>query len=299
MSDRGEQGWEDFWTHQTAGCLPQGKGSLGAIQQASWAHFARTLPPATRVLDLATGDGRVMGWMFSARSDLALEGIDLAPRLPPPPDGTVSRGGIAMERLPYGDGTFDAVVSQFGFEYGDPARVPHEIARVLRPGAVAALMLHRLDGPIVAHNRGRRSEIRWATERHDVVGAARAALDLMPPATGELPSPLAYALRESAQRFGSSSPAWEITEAARRILARSGAAPKAELAAALDRLAQSASGEIARIEALERAAKSVADSAGLATALADAGLTAVDTLLLREAQDFPPFAELRILRRAS
>lgn len=298
MSGTSEQAWRDYWSTRSAGCLPQGQGSLGAIQQAVWGRFAEALPQGAKVLDLATGDGRVMGWMRAVRSDLVLEGIDLAPQLPPPPQGTRSRGRVAMEQLPFAEGAFDAVVSQFGFEYGDLAQVPDEIARVLKPGGVAALMLHRHDGPIVAHNRGRRGEIRWATERYDVIGAVRTALDLAPLGPGQMPATLAYALQESAQRFGRTSPAWEISEAARRILARAGAAPKAELEAALDQLGQSARGEIDRIDALERAAGVSADSEELEATLAAAGLAGVDITLLRESESGPPFAEMRVLLRA-
>lgn len=296
MSDDPGDAWGAFWAQQPGGCLPQGQGSIGAIQEAVWRRFAAILPLGARVLDLATGDGRVMGWMHGERADLELEGIDLAPALPPPPAGTRSRGGVAMEALPFADRVFEAVVSQFGFEYGQVAQAAAELARVLKPGGTVGLMLHRLDGPVVAHNRQRRSEIRWATERYDIIGIVRSALGQAEGGHSQLPSTLAYALQESVQRFGRTSPAWEISEAARRILAQGPRRPPEELHAALDRLEEGARGEVARIDALERAAMVGADQASLDAIFAALSLKSRSAALLRESDAIPPFAEMRILQ---
>lgn len=299
MTDHSSDAWGAFWAQQPGGCLPQGQGSLGAIQEAVWRRFAAILPQGARVLDLATGDGRVMGWIHGERADLELEGIDLAPALPAPPAGTRSRGGIAMEALPFAECAFDAVVSQFGFEYGRVAQAAAELARVLKPGGTAGLMLHRLDGPIVAHNLRRRNEIRWATERYDVVGVVRSALGQADVGHGHVPPTLAYVLQESAQRFGRTSPAWEISEAARRILGQSAHRPPEELNAALDRLGEASRGEMARIDALERAAMVGADPASLDALFKASNLTLISAALLRESDAIPPFAEMRILQRAA
>ena len=48
----------------------------------------------------------------------------------------------SMEQLPFGDDSFDHVISRFGIMYAeDPARVFAEAARVLKPGGSAAFMV--------------------------------------------------------------------------------------------------------------------------------------------------------------
>jgi len=128
--------WSDFWANNAGstagGCLPTRSAEIEAAQRASWAEFVADLPKGATVLDLATGDGRVLGWMRAERDDLKLLGIDFAPDLPPPPESTETRGGIAMEELPVEDYSHAAIVSQFGFEYGDVAAIAAEVARVLQ-----------------------------------------------------------------------------------------------------------------------------------------------------------------------
>ena len=180
MSDDAKA-WGDFWANNSggggAGCLPERWAAIEEAQRAAWRDFVNQLPEAARILDLATGDGRVLRWMREERADLTLTGIDLAPALPPAPLGTETRGGVAMEDVPFADDSFDAVVSQFGFEYGESAKVAGEITRVLAPGGKVGLMVHRGDGPILEHNRTRARAIEWALGEVDVVNAVAKALE--------------------------------------------------------------------------------------------------------------------------
>ena len=116
--------WGEFWKRNAAagargaangeggGCLPQRWAAIENAQKGAWTGFVRQLPEGARVLDLATGDSRVLRWMKAARPDLALTGIDLAPQLPPPPAGISTQSGIAMEALPFDDASFDAVATE-------------------------------------------------------------------------------------------------------------------------------------------------------------------------------------------
>ncbi|AWW73926.1 hypothetical protein CD351_05745 [Erythrobacter sp. KY5] len=277
--------WGDFWAHNTAqsgsmqatGCLPQRWAAIEDAQRAAWRGFAQDLPEGARVLDLATGNGIVLGWMKDARSDLSLTGIDLAPTLPAPPEGVETRGSVAMEDLPFEDGSFEAVVSQFGFEYGHTAKVAAEIARVLSQGGAVGLMVHRGDGPILEHNRQRRAEIEWALDEKKVVEAVTRALKTPgagPPVGAQVASVLA---RLGAAQFGESSPAWEIPEAIRRaclIGQRQG------IEAALETVAQirvQADNEIGRIQSLSRACSRADDRTSLANAFEACGLAVRST----------------------
>lgn len=262
MSDA--EAWKDFWATnaraEQGGCLPQRWAAIEQAQRACWHTFIAGLPQGARVLDLATGDGRVLGWMQATRPDLELTGIDLAPELPVPPAGTTTRGAIAMERLPFGDGAVDVVVSQFGFEYGDIVTTAAEIARVLEPKGKVGLMVHRGDGPILEHNLGRRSAIDWVLTEHQLGVTLLTALQS--PAGGvDAAAQVAAAFGLlGARRFGQDSPAWEIPEAMRRAIvagANSGANIDGMIGV-IREIEARAGNEVGRIASLNRAC-SVAD----------------------------------------
>lgn len=102
---------------------------------------AARVGPGTRMLDLATGPGHAAG--RAAERGAAVVGLDIAPgmvelarRLHPGLDFRVAKA----EALPFADGSFDAVVSNFVVPH--LARHEHvvgELARVLAPGGALAL----------------------------------------------------------------------------------------------------------------------------------------------------------------
>lgn len=303
MNQADHNAWSDFWARQSAsgsgGCLPDGWSNIEAVQKAAWQGFAAQLPPSGHLLDLATGDGRVMAWLRETRPDIVTTGVDLAPVLPPAPEGTTTHGGVAMEKLPFAAGSFDTVVSQFGFEYGDCAATAAEIARVLAPGGRIALLTHRIDGPILAHNRERRLQIGWIFERKALFDLARRLLALRGDVFTAAPAAIVAVVQEGAQRFGQGSVAWEIAEAVRQTLLLPRAVPLDEIAATLASIEQQAHNEIGRINSLERACRTTADDAALASAFAGAGLHPVAAEPLAEAGGGRIFADFRILQTAS
>ena len=97
--------------------------------------------PGTRVLDVATGPGYVAA--KAARRGATVSGVDVAKAM-------VARAGAAhpgvdfrqadAQSLPFEDGTFDAVVANFGLpHFGRPELAVAEGARVLGPGGRLAL----------------------------------------------------------------------------------------------------------------------------------------------------------------
>ncbi len=290
--------WDAFWQEQARGtatqrgCLPRGQG-LDSVLSAVWRHYAATLPPGAHVIDIATGDGRVMGWMLSERGDLKLEGVDLVERLPDPPAGTSVQGGIAMEELPYADSAFAAAVSQFGFEYGDITRAASELARVLAPGGSIALVTHREGGPIRAQNARRRREIEWAITERELPSLARQAIGLRP---GEpLPAELALAPKLGRELFGARSAAWEIAEALRMTLDLGRTDDPVTIAALVEQIEDKARGEIGRIDALTAACERIADEDEFLRALAAAGLAQRERRPVRDRQGAAPFADFRLI----
>lgn len=293
-AEAGEQAaWNMFWEQNArgggSGCLPQSWQVIEDAQRGAWREFAHGIPEGGAVLDLATGDGRVLAWIASGRSDLALTGVDLAPTLPPPPPNVALRTGIAMEALPFADGSQDAVTSQFGFEYGDTARTAAEIARVLKPEGKIGLMMHRGDGPIVAHNRIRREQLIWALRTKAIVARTREAIAGGADLANAEPYASATAV-EGHERFGQSSPAWEIPEAVRRTLMMGARAGHQFVRDTLDAIEAQAGNEIGRIDALIRASTVADDRETIADRFGAADISLIETRPLRTTTG-EPFAD--------
>lgn len=112
--------------------------------------------PGQRILDLATGTGwtsRVVcrrgahvtgadiaeGLLEAARDRAKHEGLDIEYRV------------ADAERLPFGDGEFDGLVSTFGVMFASrPEAAAAEITRVVKPGGRLALATWTHDGTLAA-----------------------------------------------------------------------------------------------------------------------------------------------------
>ncbi|MXO84635.1 methyltransferase domain-containing protein [Altererythrobacter aurantiacus] len=297
------QAWDDFWQQNAGGkgqggCLPEGDDALDRVQKEVWSRFARTLRKGARLLDLATGDGRVMRWLVAARRDVKPVGCDRAPELPEAPRGTKMRAGVSLEDLPFRDGQFAAVTSQFGFEYAEPQTAARELARVLANDGVAALLTHRQDGAILEHNLARREAIRWALEERAAVEVGKRHLGLRSVGIGGAPATLSDIAQEGAKQFGPRSPAWEIPEAVRQTLTLGARDHPANVGAMLNTIAAKARNELARIASLEAACARTANAEAFEGALAEAGLTqlSIEELCVRSEDKL--FGDFRILRHA-
>ena len=99
---------------------------------------------ASKVLDVASGTGVVA--LTAARAGASVTGIDLTPELVAhaKENAALSETEVKWlegdaEDLPFGDGAFDIVVSQFGHMFAPrPEVVVREMLRVLRPGGTIA-----------------------------------------------------------------------------------------------------------------------------------------------------------------
>ena len=298
MSEASKQAWGDFWAGQSGrgggGCLPEGYRGIETAQKAAWHSLAEEFREGAKVLDLATGDGRVMEWLLEKAPQIEPVGVDLAPELPSPPAGTSVRPGIAMESLPFDLDSFDAVVSQFGYEYGDVPKVSAEVARVLQPGGILAILTHRIDGPILAHNTARRMQIGWIFDRKDLFNRAEAAL--VAGATAP-PLELNQIVQEGAQRFGPQSAAWEIAEAVRRTMLMRARSSIEDVRSILEAIERQARNEIGRINSLEQACRTTEDSDAFDACVAAAGFEILGTERLEDIESGKPFADFRRYRR--
>jgi SAM-dependent methyltransferase len=133
---------------------------LKAAQKQAWSQFApleaRTIIPAgtlvqfagvhagQRVLDVACGTGVVA--ITAARKGATASALDMTPELLAHARENAEIAEVAVdwregdaERLPFDDGAFDVVLSQFGHMFTPrPAVVLGEMLRVLRPGGTIA-----------------------------------------------------------------------------------------------------------------------------------------------------------------
>jgi SAM-dependent methyltransferase len=220
--------------------------------------------------------------MRETRNDLSLTGIDLAPELPAAPEGTTTQGGVAMENLPFEDVSFGAVVSQFGFEYGDVVEVAREIARVLASDGAVGLMVHRGDGPILEHNTARRGAIEWAIKEKAVGTVISSALEASnggPDIAQQVAAALALL---GAHNFGQETPAWEIPEAMRRAVAMGQSEGTASVLAAIEAIEVQARNELGRIASLKRACTTADDRQAIEAAFSAHGLALQSTKAVAE-----------------
>ena len=134
--------------------------SFKAAQKQGWAHFAPleaiTTPCAARlvkwagvrsgrrVLDAACGTGVVS--VTAARLGAQVTGLDLTPELLERARENARIAGVEIdwhegdvEKLPFGDATFDFVLSEFGHIFAPRPEVAiGEMLRVLKPGGTIA-----------------------------------------------------------------------------------------------------------------------------------------------------------------
>ncbi len=263
--------WDGYWGKGARGCLPDADPRFGRALEQLWRDFATGLPRGAKLLDLATGSGAVVRTIAAGGARLDLTGVDSAGTLPPAPAGIRLKAGVAMEKLPFGDRRFDALTSQFGIEYGDVARIAGEAARVLRPGGAVRFVVHRAEGPIVAHNLARRAALRWA--RHESGALERARKLAEARRAARLPTPPSFraAPDEALRRFGGQGAAAEFMAAILQTLDMGASRPPAETLEVLAELERRADGEIGRLDALAAAARDAAAVRAMTGTLRDAG----------------------------
>jgi len=126
---------------------------LRAVSEATYERLAALLEPVEdelvgtlapqpgeRLLDLVTGSGGVA--LRAARAGAQVTGIDSTQPIAEKVRRDADAEGLAIttdvgnvEYLPYDDGSFDVLVSNFGLVYAlDHANVAAELGRVARPG---------------------------------------------------------------------------------------------------------------------------------------------------------------------
>ncbi|MBX3560484.1 MAG: methyltransferase domain-containing protein [Sphingomonas sp.] len=267
--------WDGYWGKGASGCLPDADPRFGRALETLWRDFASRLPRGAKLLDLATGSGAVLRAIAAGGAKLDLTGVDSARTLPPAPGGIRLKAAVSMERLPFADARFDALTSQFGIEYGDVGAAAAEGARVLKPGAAVRLVVHRAEGPIVAHNLARRAALHWARHESGALDRARKLAEARRTARLATPPSFRAAPDEALRRFNGQAAA-EFMAAILQTLDMGIAHPPAETLDVLAELERRADGEIGRLDALAAAARDEGAIRALSATLHGAGLAMRD-----------------------
>jgi SAM-dependent methyltransferase len=150
------EAWTAFWREPASRlqCLA-GAPDVAQALRDHWSVFAAPLPANARVLDIGCGAGAASRSLIAARPDLRITGLDFA-RVPPAAEPQIRLlSDTPMESMPFADASFDAAISQFGFEYGRTHKAARELARVLAPRGTFSLVVHHAESSILATNRAR------------------------------------------------------------------------------------------------------------------------------------------------
>ncbi|HCK84121.1 MAG TPA: hypothetical protein DHW63_06280 [Hyphomonadaceae bacterium] len=183
--------WTAYWRTGQTTSLAEGAEPSEALDQ-HWREFFSELPQGARILDLGAGNGAVTRLAQIVANDqgaaFEITGVDAADvggraRTQRDAAAPFLAGGVHIEALPYRASSFDAVTSQFGFEYACELDAVRELARVLKPGGKMRLILHARDGAIFAAVSQRLNRLRRITIKSGLIeailygAAARTASD--------------------------------------------------------------------------------------------------------------------------
>lgn len=152
-----EDPWTLFWrADHLESCVAQCNETDAAGIAELWQRFARELETGSRVLDLATGNGAVPRHLLAAEPTLRITAVDLADIDPvrfvsgaPELQSVHFMGGIDICSLPFESGSFQALTSQFGFEYAPLIPATESCCRVLAKGGSMLLLLHHVGSEVV------------------------------------------------------------------------------------------------------------------------------------------------------
>src|SRR3954471_3503409 len=130
------------------------------------------LPAGARVLDLAAGTGKLTRLLRGA-------GLDVVPVEPQPAMRALVEGAVdgTAEAIPLPDASVDAATIADAWHWFDHARAAAELARVIRPGGVLAILWQYPTGEDVPD---------WAPRLGEILGPLRGE---HPGFTGEMRTP--------------------------------------------------------------------------------------------------------------
>ena len=184
------QAWTAYWQSGVLHSLPGSfEGNYAGPIGLRWRSFLAGLQGPCHVLDLATGNGPLPACLLevNAQDNVTCTGVDLASVAPAwwltapaqSRERVQFKGGVDLGHLPFAAGQFDAVVSQFGFEYGPRPDSAQELVRVLRVHGQMQLVCHHRDSFLLSQARHERAHLHWLLSADGWLQAAEAMLEPM------------------------------------------------------------------------------------------------------------------------
>lgn len=147
--------WSEYWRGGRAEVMTLDAGRTPFDAAPVWLAFFGSFAPGARLIDLATGGGQVAGHAAAVSTAGALgfevvgvDQADLGPMAGTSPAGYTLIGSAPLETLPFPAAHFDGASSQFGIEYADTRLALTELARVLKPGGRALMLVHHADSAV-------------------------------------------------------------------------------------------------------------------------------------------------------
>lgn len=157
--------WSEYWKlgHLTS-FGADFQGNYTGLLKGLWFDVFSGFPSEFKVLDVATGNGALPLLIqdYFSQFDIKgeVKGIDYADIITlPPVDSYYNKsvlieliGNTPAEKLPFKNGEFDAVISQFGIEYSNLDLSFAEVQRVLVTDGIFHGIMHHRDSVIIKYN---------------------------------------------------------------------------------------------------------------------------------------------------
>ena len=252
---------------------------------AFWTGWLAQLPKSTRLLDMACGAGSVVaraneaGLSDITGVDISADAIATLQAAYPKAKGVVA----SADATGLGEGSFDKVASQFGFEYANVLMAAGEAVRLLAKGGSFLALAHSQDSAI------EREVARLGGEAKAILdcGFIPRAKQLFAADKAGGPNP-----RESETEFNKAAEAFAAPQAQLMSLARAsgglaahlyqgtqtmferrGVYDLADITGWLDGMAAEISAYVGRMDSMKRAALSEAEANAVLAVLKQGGLT--------------------------
>jgi len=193
-SDGRRQAWSGYWASgRLHSCATSFEGNYAGVIGRLWKEAFAPLRPGSRVLDLASGNGALPAMLWEMHQGaVQVDAVDLAHVAPAwldPAHGRAIRfhPGVDMQALPFADGSFDRVVSQFGFEYAEHGPALAEACRVASADGGLQLVMHHHGSRLLQVGRQELAHHALLAAADGLLPAARAVVVVLAAVRGGRP----------------------------------------------------------------------------------------------------------------
>jgi ubiquinone/menaquinone biosynthesis C-methylase UbiE len=182
MKKSQSQAWSLYWqSGNLDSCIALNSNDNQQLLANIWMTFSASLDDNIHLLDLATGNGTVPVMLLSHHKKIKVTGVDYADISPQHyvKNNTLLKkvnflANTDICKLPFQADYFDAVTSQFGFEYADVEKASAELIRVLKPNAKFQLIIHHAQSEVVKPARHKVWEFSLLLEKNGLIEQLKA-----------------------------------------------------------------------------------------------------------------------------